>query len=163
MKRIFKTILIPALFLMAAKSMAQVTTALPQDTVVYGISTVTADPRMNMMEDRMKAYFTSFGNKTPSPTGYVTVQGYRLMVLNTTDRELAMKVRTQLLQMFPDQKPYMSFVSPFVRLKFGDFRTKAEADAAKRRITALKLFTNNVYVLSEKVTVKAEDAAPDKD
>ena len=32
-----------------------------------------------------------------------SAMGYRLQVLSTNDRDLAMKTKTQLLQMFPDQ------------------------------------------------------------
>ena len=46
-------------------------------------------------------------------------RGYRLMVISTGDRALAMKIRSQLYQYFPDQKQYMSYQMPNIKIKFG--------------------------------------------
>lgn len=86
-----------------------------------------------------------------------TAKGYRLMVLNTNDRAYALKVRSELLQRFPDQKPYMWYANPYIKLKFGNFRTKEEADDYRRQISQM-LDGANIYLLSETIEVK-----PDKD
>ncbi len=86
-----------------------------------------------------------------------TAKGYRLMVLNTNDRAYALKVRSELLQRFPDQKPYMWYANPYIKLKFGNFRTKEEADDYRHQISQM-LDGANIYLLSETIEVK-----PDKD
>lgn len=151
-----KIFLVLVLSLFAAKSYAQ-SDSIP---LRYGTATVFADPRMDMLESRFSQYFGSFGNKPIGPTGKVSVSGYRLMLLNSSDRDLVMRVRTQLLQAFPDQKPYIIFQQPFLKLKFGDFLSRAEADRARKQIISLKLFTGNIYILSEKVTVDAARLSP---
>ncbi len=84
-------------------------------------------------------------------------QGYRLMVLNTNDRAYAMKVRAKLLEDYPDQKTYMWFASPYIKIKFGNFKTPDEANRYKNEISKV-LNGANIYVIQETIEVK-----PDKD
>ncbi|MEO6289923.1 MAG: hypothetical protein ABIO76_08385 [Ginsengibacter sp.] len=86
-----------------------------------------------------------------------TARGFRLMVLNTNDRDYAMKIRTELLQRFPEQKPYMWFSNPYIKLKFGNFRTREEAEVYRGQITKM-LDGAPIYMISEIIEVK-----PDKD
>ncbi|MEO6904983.1 MAG: SPOR domain-containing protein [Ginsengibacter sp.] len=86
-----------------------------------------------------------------------TAQGYRLMILNTSDKDYAFKVRAELLQKFPEQKPYMWYANPYIRIKFGNFKTKEEADVYKNQISKM-LGGANIYYLSESIEV-----TPDKD
>jgi hypothetical protein len=90
-----------------------------------------------------------------------TAKGYRLMVLNTSDKDYAFKVRTELLQKFPEQKPYMWFANPYIRIKFGNFLTKEEADVYKRQISKM-LGGATIYYLHETIEVDpGEDFDPD--
>lgn len=81
--------------------------------------------------------------------------GYRLKILSTDDKEMAFKTRTQLLQKFPEQKVYMYFQAPYVKLKFGNFRTKQEAESYKKQISKM-LGGISIYLLNERVEVKPE-------
>ncbi len=83
-------------------------------------------------------------------------KGYRLMLLSTNDRALAMNVRAQLLQRFPDQKVYMSFQPPNIKLKFGNFLEKPEAEKYKTEIARIKLITTNIYLVPEIIEVKPD-------
>ncbi len=88
-------------------------------------------------------------------------KGYRLMVLNTSDKDYAFKVRAELLQKFPEQKPYMWFANPYIRIKFGNFRTKEEADVYKKQISKM-LNGANIYYLQENIEVDpGKDFDPD--
>ncbi|MEO8413659.1 MAG: hypothetical protein ABI472_08365 [Ginsengibacter sp.] len=84
-------------------------------------------------------------------------KGFRLMILNTNDRGYAMRVRGDLLQKYPDQKTYMWFANPYIKIKFGNFKTKEEAEPYKREITKM-LDGATIYYLPENIEVK-----PDKD
>jgi hypothetical protein len=84
-------------------------------------------------------------------------RGYRLMILNTNDREYAMKIRGELLQKYPDQKTYMWFANPYIKIKFGNFKTMDEAEPYKREISKM-LNGATIYYLPETIEVK-----PDKD
>lgn len=85
-----------------------------------------------------------------------TAQGYRLMVLNTNDKDYAFKIRAELLKRFPEQKPYMWFANPYIRIKFGNFRTKEEADVYKKQISQM-LNGANIYYIPETIEVTPGD------
>lgn len=90
-----------------------------------------------------------------------TARGFRLMVLNTNDKDYAYKVRAELLQKFPEQKPYMWFSSPYIRIKFGNFRTREEAEVYRKQISAM-LNGANIYFLQETIEVEpGDDFDPD--
>jgi len=80
------------------------------------------------------------------------IKGYRLMILNTRDKNYAFKVRAELLKTFPEQKPYMWFANPYIRLKFGNFRTEEEAEDYRRKISKM-LGGANIYLLNEIIEV----------
>ena len=84
-------------------------------------------------------------------------KGIRLMILNTNDRDYAMKIRGALLQKYPEQKTYMWYANPYIKIKFGNFRTKEEADPYKKQISKM-LNGAAIYYLPETIEVK-----PDKD
>ncbi len=84
-------------------------------------------------------------------------RGYRLMVINTYDRANAMKIRGQLLQRFPEQKTYMWFANPYIKIKFGNFKTKDEAESYQKQITNM-MNGATIYLLPDNIEVK-----PDKD
>ena len=84
-------------------------------------------------------------------------KGYRLMILNTNDRVYAMKVRGELLQKYPDQKTYMWFANPYIKIKFGNFKTQDEAEPYRKAISKI-MNGATIYYLPETIEVK-----PDKD
>ena len=85
-----------------------------------------------------------------------TAKGYRLLLLSTNDRTLAMKVRTLLLQRYPEQKVYMSFQPPYIKLKFGNFLDKEEAEDYRKEILQNKMVTSNIYLSAERIEVKPD-------
>jgi hypothetical protein len=84
-------------------------------------------------------------------------KGFRLMILNTNDRDYAMKIRGTLLQKYPEQKTYMWFANPYIKIKFGNFKTKEEAEPYRKQISKM-LNGTAIYYLPESIEVK-----PDKD
>ena len=129
--------------------------AQPVDSTSKGSMTVHSDFRLQILA-RKEAELNS------AATRYLerSAMGYRLQVLSTNDKDLAFKTRTQLLQKFPEQKVYMYFQAPFVKLKFGNFRTKQEADIYKSQISRM-LGGTSIYFLSERIEVKPEKEIKD--
>lgn len=125
----------------------QTSNAIPENKVV-----VFKDYRLDIL-GRKEAEINTEILKTQAHTA----QGFRLMILNTSDKEYAFKVRAELLQKFPEQKPYMWYANPYIRLKFGNFKTKEEADVYKNQISKM-LGGANIYYIPETIEV-----APDKD
>lgn len=118
--------------------------------------TVFKDYRLNILATREAEINTAILKSQAR-----TAKGYRLMVLNTSDKDYAFKIRSQLLQAFPDQKPYMWFANPYIRIKFGNFRTKEEADVYKNKISKM-LGGATIYYLQETIEVDpGSDFDPD--
>ena len=116
-----------------------------------GKVTIIKDPRIDELSRNEAAF-----NDELTAISKTTAKGYRLMLLSTNDRNVAMKLRTQLLQRFPEQKVYMSFQPPYIKLKFGNFLEKADADNYKKQIIKYKLVTANIYLMPETIEVKPD-------
>ncbi len=144
MKRVFILFFI---LLISFSSFAQLTDSLSQNKI-----TVHQDYRMEILA-RREADINTAILKAESRIG----KGYRLMILNTYDRAYAMKVRGELLQNYPEQKTYMWYANPYIKIKFGNFKTKEEAEPYRKEISKL-LNGATIYYLPETIEVK-----PDKD
>ena len=125
----------------------------PADTVVAEKVTVNKDPRLDLLA---KAQIDIAITNTKNAARFV--KGYRLFVLKTDDRDYAMKVRAYLLQNFPEEKVIMSYQAPFIKMKFGDFVEKEDAEKVKKQITRDGVVKGGIYVVPDTVEVK-----PDKD
>ena len=90
------------------------------DSVISGTTVIIKDPRVDILGKKMAEYNSSLSTVKYS-NGLTSAKGYRLMVISTNDRPFAMQVRAQLYQMFPDQKQYMSFQMPNIKIKFGNY------------------------------------------
>jgi hypothetical protein len=120
------------------------------DTTVNGKVTVIKDERLNALAKKEASFNEALALATKLG------KGYRLIVLSTNDRQLAMKVRAQLLQRYPDQKVYMSFQPPYIKLKFGNYQEKPDAENMKKEILKNKIVTGNIYVVPEKIEIKPD-------
>ena len=120
------------------------------DTVSTGTMIVHSDFRLQILARKELEL-----NATAARNLERSAMGYRLQVLSTNDKELAFKTRTQLLQKFPEQKVYMYFQAPYVKLKFGNFKSKQEADIYKAQVSRM-LGGISIYFLSERIEIKPE-------
>lgn len=78
-------------------------------------------------------------------------KGYRIMVLNSKDRELAYKTRSEILRYYPQYNVYLGYQSPYYKMKMGDFIKKEDAEKVKKDLsTLLKL---NLYVVNDMVKI----------
>lgn len=97
-------------------------------------------------------------NKTAAmKTSNGQYKGYRIMVLNTNDRELAYKTKGQILTNFPDQQVYMSYQAPFFKLKVGDFLKRADAEDLRKDLG--RLMPKGVFIISDVIKLKPEEEA----
>jgi len=126
---------------------------IPVDTTLPGKVTVNKDPRLDLLA---KAQVDIAIANTKMAARFT--KGYRLFVLKTDDRDYAMKVRAYLLQTFPEEKVIMSYQAPFIKMKFGDFVDKEEAEKMKKQITRDGVVKGGIYVVADTIEVK-----PDKD
>ena len=73
-----------------------------------------------------------------------------------------MKIKSQLLQKFPEQKVYMLFQLPYLKIRFGNFKTKQEADVYKNQISRM-LDGASIYYINERIEVKPEKEPREED
>ena len=145
MKKIV-VVIFSCIFCIAAQ--AQVANA---DTALVGKVTVNKDPRLDILAKQEADI-----NKATVGLGTKAAKGYRLLVVNSNDNNLVKKVRATLLQRFPEQKVYMSFQAPFIKLKFGNFVDKDEAEKYRKMLVNAKVVTTNIYLVPEIVEVKVD-------
>ncbi len=108
---------------------------------------VSKDPRLDILA-KAEAEINSYASRF--------TKGYRLFVLKTNNRDYAMKVRAYLLQNFPDEKVLMTYQSPFIKIKFGDFVDKKDAEKHRDAILKSGIVTGGVYLLPEMVELKPD-------
>ena len=142
------------LFVFASSLKAQ--HSIVKDTLFPGKVVVIKDNRLDVLAKKEAEFNEALA------LGSRVGKGYRLMVLSTNDRALAMNLRATLLQRFPEQKVYMSFQPPYIKLKFGNFLERSEADQYKKDITNAKLVNTNIYIVPENIELKP-DKNKDKD
>ena len=146
MKRMF---FILALIISSVKINAQ-GSLIKDTTLVNGNLTIVMDTRLELLAKKEAEINEAIAN------GPKFAKGYRLMVLNTTNRTEAMSLRAKLLQLFPEQKIYMTFQPPHIKVKLGNFLEKNEAEEYIKEVNQNKLVTTEVYLLSEMIEIKTE-------
>jgi len=117
-----------------------------------GVVTIKQDNRIEILGQKMAEYNLNLATKPRMS------KGFRLMLLSTSNRDLAMSVRTKLLQQFPNESIYMSFQSPYIKIKFGNFEERGDADRMRKLLLAQKLVPGNIYIVSENIEVNPKDA-----
>ena len=117
------------------------------DTVVVTKVTVHKDPRLDILA-KAEAEINSVSARF--------VKGYRLFVLKSNNREYAMKVRSYLLQNFPEEKVIMTYQSPFIKMKFGDFEDKKDAERYRDMILRDGIITGGIYVVPDTIELKPD-------
>ena len=109
--------------------------------------TIIKDPRLDLLA-KVETDFNVMTNRF--------AKGYRLFVLKSDNRDYAMKVRAYLLRSFPEEKVIMTYQSPFIKMKFGDFVEKKDAEKYRDMIIKGGVVTGGIYVLSEMIELKPD-------
>jgi len=82
------------------------------------------------------------------------VPGYRIQVINSSDRNKVFAVKTKIYQQYPELKPYLIYQPPNYKLRVGNFKTAEEADQYLQQLS--KLFPSGIYVVHDIIEVKPE-------
>ncbi len=114
-----------------------------------GDVTIHSDPRLSIV---LRAVYTELTLPEPPPrltesskptpaalpaTGTLphvvyTGRGYRVQIYNGPDRNKAMAVKQAFMRRYPGIRTYIMYIAPGFRVKVGDFRSRAEAEAILR-------------------------------
>lgn len=153
MKKIFFLVLT----LTAFKGLFAQTTNEQKDTTLIQKVAITKDPRLDILAQAQVDIDLANIKKAAR-----FAKGYRLFVLKSDDRNYAMKVRAYLLQNYPDEKVIMSYQAPFIKMKFGDFLDKEEAEKCKKQIMKGGVVTGGIYIVPDTIEVKPDKDAKDE-
>jgi hypothetical protein len=108
------------------------------------------DPRVDMLVKKQAQI-----NEVTTRDARRMVSGYRLQVINTSDRSAAIAAKTKVYQLYPDLKAYLLYQAPYFRLRVGNFTDKEEAEEYRKTLS--KEFPNSVFVVRDTVEVKLSD------
>ncbi len=82
------------------------------------------------------------------------VPGFRIQVINTSDRNAAISAKTKVYQLYPELKAYLIYQSPYFRLRVGNFKDKEEADGYMKVLS--KQFPGNVFLIRDIIEIKPD-------
>lgn len=86
------------------------------------------------------------------------VPGYRILVMNTQDRNEAVQAKSVVYQQFPDITPYLVYQAPYFKVKVGNFLTSEEAE---NKLAAIRqFFPKGVFVVKDLVEINPEKNNP---
>ena len=115
--------------------------------VVYARATDTTvvhkDARLDILSSKQAAA-NKLNAKMTSNGQY---KGYRLQVLNSHSRDEAFKAKADLVQLFPDQKSYVLYQSPYFKVRIGNFIEKSDALLFKDQLA--KKYPQNAYIVED--------------
>ena len=84
-------------------------------------------------------------------------KGYRLLVINTNNRDEATAAKTTVYTFFPELKSYLLYQAPYFKLKVGNFKEKKEAEDYQKRLQ--KYFPKGVFIMNDTIEIKLDKDA----
>lgn len=112
--------------------------------------TVVKDPRVDLLVNKQAEL-----NKKAYSDNNKTSLGFRVVVINTNNRQAAVDVKSRLMREYPEHKTYMLYQAPNFKVQIGNFRTRKEADALKNQLS--KTYSSGLLVIATMVELKPEE------
>lgn len=119
-----------------------------------GTVIVHKDPRLDVLIKKQIQI-----NEETTREARKNIKGYRLLVINTNNRDEALAAKTKVYTYFPELRPYLIWQSPFFKLKVGNFRDRKDADEYRKKMAAY--FPKGVFIINDIIEVKLEDPESD--
>lgn len=87
-----------------------------------------------------------------------TMSGYRVQVFSSnvqrTAKTEAFRIERQIREAFTDQAIYVNYFSPFWKVRVGDFKTQAQAQAFRSElINAFPQMRSEIYIVREQISL----------
>lgn len=122
---------------------------------VFACSTDTVimvkDARLDVLVNKQN----QINKRTAMMTSAGLYKGYRLQVISTSKRDDANKMKTDLMNRFPEQKTYTLFQSPNFKVRIGNFLKKEEAEKYRNQIS--KFFPKGIYIVEDTIEYTPPD------
>ena len=113
---------------------------LANDTII-----VRKDPRLDILSQKQ----SEINRRTGMLTSSGLYKGFRIQVISTTNRDQANKVKSDVLSRFTDQKAYLTYNSPYFKVRIGNFITKEDAEKFRQQLS--KYYPQGVYVVADAI------------
>jgi RNA recognition motif-containing protein len=110
------------------------------DTII-----IRKDPRLDVLTAKQAA----FNKRSSMMTANGQYKGFRLQVVSTTNRDQANKVKSDLLNKYPEEKAYITFQSPYFKVRIGNFIKKEDADKFRKMLG--NQFPQGVFVVEDAI------------
>lgn len=90
--------------------------------------------------------------------GLTSISGYRVQVFSSntqrTAKNEAFQKEKQIKEVFPDLSVYVNYLSPFWKVRVGDFKSQEQAQALRSQL--IETFPNmrsEIYIVREQITL----------
>ena len=113
---------------------------LANDTII-----IRKDARLDVLSDKQ----AEINKRTSMMTSSGLYKGYRIQILSTTNRDQANKVKSEVLSKFTDQKAYLTYNSPYFKVRIGNFINRDDAEKFRQQLS--KIYPQGVYVVEDAV------------
>ncbi len=151
---IVKYVLPVFILFLSIASRAQTGTAATTSTGIQTTSVVVhKDPRIDLLIRKKTAI-----NKATTNVARTT-RGFRLLVVNTNNRNEAIAAKTKVYTYFPELNAYLQYQSPYFKLRAGNFKTRPEAERYRKQMAAL--FPKGVFIVNDIIEIKPEKEKPE--
>lgn len=110
------------------------------------------DPRVDMLLRKQIEF-----NELNSRESRRFVSGYRILVLNTNDRNKAIDAKARIVREFPEMKSYLTYQPPFFKVKLGDFKDRSEAEEVLPDVQ--RFFPSGVFIVRDIIEVNPDRSA----
>jgi hypothetical protein len=121
--------------------------------VVWAADTIVVkkDARLDLLTAKQ----AQINKRTAMLTSSGQYKGYRVQVISTNSRDQALRMKTELLGRFPDQKTYTSYQSPLFKVRIGNFVRKEDAEQFRKMLS--RLYPQGVYVVEDLIEYNAAE------
>jgi hypothetical protein len=111
--------------------------------------TIYKDPRLDLLINKQIEL-----NKEVYKENRRTGPGYRILVINTNDRNKAMDVKSRMMSEYPEHKTYLVYQSPYFKIQIGNFKERQDAESLRKKI--VRIYPNGVIVVPATIELKPE-------
>ncbi len=105
------------------------------------------DPRVDLLVKKQTQI-----NEITTRDARRNIAGYRIQVINTSDRNAAISAKTKIYQLYPELKAYLLYQAPYFRLRVGNFKDKEDAEEYRKSLS--REFPNSVFLVRDTVEIK---------
>lgn len=123
-----------------------ISTVFGQDSIV-----VKKDPRLDVLSAKQ----AQINKRTSLVTSSGMIKGFRLQVISTTNRDIALRTKADLLSRYPEHKAYLLFQSPYFKVRFGNFLKREDAEKIRKLLN--KQYPQGVFVVEDGIEYTLKD------